>query len=356
MYKVQSIRWYQWDIRRIGGSREGQCAGDGKSSAGTDGAGEFATTISATNMARKVTVEPVLFGFMFCIFLIFPLQEQLIYEKLCHSKFNQTVCNRLKTDKRFAKSESTVQKETSNWMLYFNMATTFPSMVAAMIFGPCSDKVGRKYILMFPLIGGVVESCALILNSYYSHWDVSAIFVGVIISGFFGNYATILMAVFAYISDVSIESSRTLRVSLLEAMVFLGGAMGEIVGGLLVDNAGFFIAFSLACGIHAFNLLYVVFILQESYKPSEKLDLRKAIFNCKNLSNSVGLFTKQRPHGLRLKLILLMVAIFFMLMGKYTKFTFHNFPSFSIPLSFEIASIADTILYSLLKAILSISN
>ena len=249
--------------------------------------------------------------------MVFPLQEQLIYEKVCHSKFNQTVCKDFKTEKRYSKLESIVQKETSNWMLYVNMATTFPSMVAAMIFGPCSDKVGRKYILLFPLVGGMIESCALILNSYYNQWDLSAIFVGAVVSGFFGNYATILMAVFAYISDISIESSRTLRVSLLESMVFLGGAIGELLGGLLVDNAGFFIAFSLACGVHALNLLYVVFILQESYKPSEKLKLKEAIFSCKNISSSVGLFTKHRQNKVRMKLLLLMLALFIMLMGKY---------------------------------------
>ena len=266
-------------------------------------------------MARLVTVEPVLFAFMFCIFLVFPLQEQLIYKKICDSKFNSTVCKNLKTGKRYGKLESIVQKETSNWMLYTNMATTFPSMVAAMILGPCSDKVGRKYILLFPLIGGVIEGTALILNSYYMQWDVSAILVGVIISGFFGNYATILMAVFAYISDISAEKSRTLRVSLLESMVFIGGAFGELVGGLLVDNAGFFIAFSLACGVHVLNLLYVASILQESYKPPEKLQLKEAIFNWKNISNSVALFTKKRPNRLREKLILLLLAFLFTLMG-----------------------------------------
>ena len=46
-------------------------------------------------MARLVTVEPVLFAFMFCIFLVFPLQEQLIYKKICDSKFNSTVCKNL---------------------------------------------------------------------------------------------------------------------------------------------------------------------------------------------------------------------------------------------------------------------
>ena len=268
-------------------------------------------------MARQVTVEPVLFAFMFCIFLTFPLQEQLVYKKICQSQFNETVCKGLKTDKKYAKLESTVQKETSSWMLYFRMATTFPSMVAAMIFGPCSDKVGRRYILMLPLVGGVFESCALILNSYYNQWDVSAIFFGVVVSGFFGGYAAVLMAVFAYISDVSTESSRTLRVSLLEAMVFLGGASGELVGGVLVDHAGFFIAFSFACGVHAFNLLYVVIVLEESYEPPEKLKLKEAILNPKNISNSIGLFAKNRPNKLRLKLIMLMLAFFCMLMGMY---------------------------------------
>lgn len=247
--------------------------------------------------------------------MVFPLEEQLIYQKICNNRFNETVCKNLKEDKKYKAFESMVQKQTSQWMLYINMATTFPSMFAAMVLGPCSDKVGRKYILMFPLIGGAIETGALILNSYHEQWHVSALLVGVIIAGFFGNYATILMAVFAYISDISLEKSRTLRVSLLESMVFLGGAFGELIGGLLVDNAGFFIAFALACGVHVLNLLYVAFVLKESYYPPEKLTLKEAIFNCKSISNSVGLFIKKRPNGTQKKLLLLMIALFAAVMG-----------------------------------------
>ena len=265
-------------------------------------------------MARLVTVEPVLFAFMFCTFLLFPLQEQLIYKKICDSNFNQTECSNLNVNK---KAEAFVQKRTSSWMLYINMATTFPSMFAAMILGPCSDKIGRKYILMMPLIGGIIESAALILNSYYHQWDVSALLVGVTIAGFFGNYATILMGVFSYISDISVERSRTLRVSLLESMIFLGGAMGELIGGVLVDNAGFYVTFALACVVHALNLLYVAFLLQESRKPAEKLNITAA-FNLKNISNSIGLFVKRRPNRIREKLVILMIGFFAALMGEYS--------------------------------------
>jgi len=83
---------------------------------------------------------------------------------------------------------------------------------------------------------------------------------------------------------------------------------------VLVDNTGFFIAFSFACGIHVLNLLYVVIILQESYKPPEKLKLKEAILNPKNISKSIGLFVKDRPNRQQSKLIMLMLAFFCMLM------------------------------------------
>ena len=81
---------------------------------------------------RLVTVEPVLFLFMLSVFLITPLQEQLIYKKICRSKYNETVCKNLKTDANFVKEESYVQKQTSNWSMYLKVTTTIPSMLAAM--------------------------------------------------------------------------------------------------------------------------------------------------------------------------------------------------------------------------------
>ena len=267
-------------------------------------------------MARLVTVEPVLFGFMFCIFLIFPIEEQLIYKKICDSQYNQSVCSNIKTNKAYAHEESIVQKGTSTWMLYMSMATTFPSMFAAMILGPCSDKIGRKFALVLPLIGGIIDAVALILNSHYFDWPVSALLVGVMISGFFGNYATILMAVFAYISDVSGEKSRTLRVALLESMVFVGGCLGELVGGVLVDKAGYFITFSVTAGVHLCNLLYVACILQESYYPGVKLTVKEALVSCENTIKSLKIFLKSRPGNGRIKLLLVTIALFFTLMGE----------------------------------------
>ena len=265
---------------------------------------------------RLITVEPVLFLFMLSVFLVTPLQEQLIYKKICHSKYNETVCKNLKTDDRYVKEESYVQKQTSNWSMYLRVTTTIPSMLAAMILGPCSDKIGRKFSLILPLIGTMLEAACLILNSYYLSWDVSIMCIGGIIAGFSGSYATLLMAVFSYMADVSSEKSRTLRVALLESMIFLGGCVGELVGGVLVDHAGFFVAFSLAVGLYLLNLLYVIFILQESYHPQEKLRLSHVLCDYKHLVNSVRVFTKKRQNRLRSKLILLMATFFCALMGK----------------------------------------
>ena len=40
-------------------------------------------------------VEPLLFGYMFCLFLTFPVEQQLIYRKICLQNFNKTYCHTL---------------------------------------------------------------------------------------------------------------------------------------------------------------------------------------------------------------------------------------------------------------------
>ena len=265
--------------------------------------------------SRLVTVEPVLFMFMLAIFMDFPIQEQLIYKKICNSAYNNTICKHTEL-KKYKTEETYVQSHTSTWMLYIKIASTFPSMLAVIILGPCSDKIGRKFVMVLPLIGGCIGAAAMIVNAYYIHLHVSYMLIGSIISGFFGNFAMVLMAVFSYMADITTAKNRTLRVTILEAMVFVGGCLGEIVGGLMVDNVGFYVTFCVVLGVNAINLLYVVICIPEVYFPEKKSSFSDVICNCKDVANAVVIFAKKRAGKQQRMLVILLFSFFCSLIGK----------------------------------------
>jgi len=239
------------------------------------------------------------------------LVQQLAFKKICYDKYDAETCKNLTKSQ-----EDFVHEKTSKWILYQSVASTVPSIAASLILGSWSDKVGRKTVLILPSVGSVLLYINYMLNVGYFSLDVNFILIGVCISGFFGGFATTLLGVFSYISDISDKSQRTMRVAILESMIFLGGTVGDLVGGVLVEyqDRGFMVAFGLCLGLSVIVILYVSLILPESYFPERDQEGNWALVAVHNhLKASFRVLTKQRPQLQRLNLLMTLFGIFFLI-------------------------------------------
>ncbi|XP_031554603.1 solute carrier family 46 member 3-like [Actinia tenebrosa] len=254
-----------------------------------------------SNIFRNITVEPVLFLYMFCTFMSFPLLQQLAYRKICQEKLNETSCENLTKTQRDG-----VQEDTSNWMVYQSVALGVPSIAASLVYGSWSDSVGRKFIMILPPIGNALMNINYLLNVHFFQVNVNYLLIGIVISGFFGGYATVLSSVFSYIADVSDKSSRTLRISILESMVFLGASGGEMVAGVLLDSSGFMAAFGLALAINVCIILYVSLWLRESYFPTDQVHANPLIKLHSHIKNVLTVLFKARDEDQRLYLLVVL--------------------------------------------------
>ena len=258
---------------------------------------------------RKVTVEPVLFFYMLCTIMSIPLVQQLAFNKICQDKYDAQICKNLTKSQ-----EDFVHERTSKWILYQSVSLMVPSIAASLILGSWSDRVGRKTVLILPSVGSVLLYINYMLNVKFFSLDVNFILIGVCISGFFGGFVTTLLGVFSYISDITDKSQRTLRVAILESMIFLGGTVGNLIGGVLVEHQGFMAAFGLCVGLSVIVILYVILILPESYYPEEDQEGNRALVAVHNhLKACFRVLAKQRPHYQRLNLLVIMFGIFFLI-------------------------------------------
>ncbi|XP_078350899.1 lysosomal proton-coupled steroid conjugate and bile acid symporter SLC46A3-like [Oculina patagonica] len=259
---------------------------------------------------RKITVEPVLFFYMLCTFMSFPIVQQLAFKKICYEKYDAETCKNLTKSQ-----EDLVHQKTSKWILHQSLAVMLPSIAASLILGSWSDRVGRKTVLILPSVGSVLLYINYMLNVAYFSLHVNFILIGVCISGFFGGFATTLLGVFSYISDITDKSQRTLRVAVLESMIFMGGTVGNLVGGVLVEHHGFMAAFGLCLGANVLVILYVSFILPESYFPAADQEGNWALVAVHNhLKSSFQVLTKQRPQHQRLNLLVILFGILFFIL------------------------------------------
>jgi len=258
------------------------------------------------NNLRLITVEPVLLFYMFCIFMSFPLLQQLAYRKICEVEYNVTTCHNLTHFQ-----QNVIQKKTSNWIIYQSAALTVSSICSSLVFGSWSDSVGRKAIMILPPIGSALMSVNHLLNIHFFQLDVNYLLIGVIVSGLFGGFATVLSAVFSYMSDITDKNSRTLRIGILESMVFLGASSGELVAGILLDNAGFMAAYGVVLAVNVCIVFYIVFVLQESYQPQEDVPFSKTIVKVhKHVIHVWTVLFKPRPDNQRMYLLVVLFGGF----------------------------------------------
>ena len=280
------------------------------------------------HIMSSITVEPVLFAFMLGTFLKIPVTQQLILQKICIQKYNETFCKdnfTAGTCGHSAKAEDAIQSETSQWIFYQTVALCLPSIVSSLLLGSWSDKFGRKVVILLPLIGSSCEAISAIINIHFYDTSPAYLLIGNIISGMFGGFSMILMALFAYMADITEDkSNRTLRIGLLESMTFLGGTIGELTSGVLIEHLGFLAPFIIILSFNILTILYVLVVLRESYSPPEEYKNRP-LFSCDNFKGSVQVYTKPRSRNKRLYLILfLTVGYFLPLLGKNVVFPFYD--------------------------------
>ena len=210
------------------------------------------------NFFKLITVEPVLFLYMLGIYMQYGIFQDLVYEKVCITSFNETVCQNLHAPEN-SECLDVVQRDSSMWILGSTIGLTIPSIVTANFLGSWGDNFGRKLPLLMPSIGGIISSVIYIWMSLYNlTGPVWPIVIASAVSGIFGGFVSCIMAVMSYITNISSEANRTTRVTLLEAMSFLGGTIGPFVGAGLLSVSNHATVFGCILGCHVLLIVYVL--------------------------------------------------------------------------------------------------
>eukprot|EP00112_Aurelia_sp_Birch-Aquarium-sp1_P026642 Seg96.6 transcript_id=Seg96.6/GoldUCD/mRNA.D3Y31 product="Proton-coupled folate transporter" protein_id=Seg96.6/GoldUCD/D3Y31 len=205
---------------------------------------EETPTASSTNERCKwyknITVEPVTFFYACAMILHTPVIQQYVYSRVALKRglptsLYQSDSSPCEVDDSidsyaFRQSKNIVQAEASIVHLGIVLSASVPSIFMALLLGAWSDKVGRKIIMILPIIGGLVDTI-FILITMYTNLPVYLLFVGSFVNGFCGFFTTMILAVFSYVADITEESRRALRLGILEAIAFISGMISHLTSG-----------------------------------------------------------------------------------------------------------------------------
>ncbi|XP_022097993.1 proton-coupled folate transporter-like isoform X2 [Acanthaster planci] len=266
-----------------------------------------------------VTVEPVLFLFTMSLFMQYPVTQLLVLHKVCLSIHNSTaVCANISED---ADEENEVQSTAAHWNLYLTIAINLPGALMSVIYGAISDQVGRRGVMVLPSVGLILGSVGFFLQSHFIHAHVAYLLPSALIIGVFGNVGASYIALMSHICDITEVSSRTKRLGIMESMSFIGGPIGMMAAGAMVQHHGFEVVYLLIIALNSVIVLYIALRLEEPSKRSVKSDKKLRSIShvwlrrmCRHVSSSLlrtlrVYFIKREDKRRRYLLIIQLIGI-----------------------------------------------
>ncbi|XP_065670243.1 proton-coupled folate transporter [Hydra vulgaris] len=266
-------------------------------------------------------VEPILCAYFFNIGMDMFTSKQLIFKKVCIKRFNDTYCDVISqsSNNSFKDDINFLHNETAEWDLYLNIARTLPAVFVTVFLGTWSDKVGRKMVIILPVLGDMAGFLFFLISSIYLELSLYYLIIACLISGFFGNFTAMLQATCAYVADVSLVEERTTRIAFLEFMNHFGRIMSPAIAGVLIQKKGFTAVYITLVVISSFQLIYWFFL-----KESRQFDVCivdnkfKELVKFQRIKDALNVFFKKRDKSHRVLFYLLVGAFIldlFVLMG-----------------------------------------
>ncbi|XP_064622224.1 lysosomal proton-coupled steroid conjugate and bile acid symporter SLC46A3-like [Lineus longissimus] len=264
---------------------------------------------------RLITVEPVLL--LYCVAYLGGLAalEEYIYSRYQKNypilnntdpnvRSNDSQCQTNRSDPVFIATQM-AQSDTSQLVLETTAIFSVLSIFSTMFLGAYSDAYGRKRCLVLPLAAEIVVFI-LKLAIIYFDLPVELLCIGAAIEGLSGGWIIMLMATFAYIADVTDQSSRAMRITVAESCLTLSIALSQFVLGYYVTATGFFWPYLTLFGLLVIDLLYLILFVPESFVKS-----KETTFSLKKSVKATYQVYNVRDDNRHIKLVLLTLTMFF---------------------------------------------
>jgi PCFT/HCP family folate transporter-like MFS transporter 1/3 len=226
-------------------------------------------------------VEPAILLFFFARYLYLPLYEQYYYvtygsQILQNTSFpfpNGTFCLNSSQVDQYAGNGSYkwVETKSNNLVFYGQIATRIPQIIVSICLGPLSDRIGRKPIIILASVGSTVQGILSVIIVRFQ-WDPYYFILTNFIAGMTGSFTAILSSGLAYLSDVSSEKWRGMRLGILETVFSIGAGLGFLSTGYWLQLSGcdFIPPLWLYTACNFAIIIYIAFCMPESLSRSER--------------------------------------------------------------------------------------
>ncbi|VVD04451.1 unnamed protein product [Leptidea sinapis] len=205
--------------------------------------------------------------------------------------------------------ESEVQRYTTSVTTVKGVLDAVVPACLAMFLGAWSNIYGRKPLLMWSLGGTTLSTLCTVIYSMLDGMGPWWHILSVIPSSFSGSYIVLYTGAYSYCSDISSKKDMTLRMTMIEATVSSGTAVGAMFSSYLILYIGSGNIIVLAASLNILAFLFVTFVLRESLVKVKKGGSTN-VFSLSLIKELFEEFLKKRPFNRRAQIILITVANF----------------------------------------------
>lgn len=165
-----------------------------------------------------------------------------------------------------------VQKSVASFSLALNVLTGILSSLTAPKLGSLSDRYGRKRMMIFCSIGGILSEIVTILAAKFPETvPYQWMLLGSFFDGLTGSFTAGSVLSHAYTSDCTPPSKRGVAIGYLHSCLFTGLAFGPLIAGYLVEWTGSLLSiFYILLGCHVFFVLFMAFVIPESLSKRQR--------------------------------------------------------------------------------------
>ncbi|CAH1116536.1 unnamed protein product [Phaedon cochleariae] len=269
---------------------------------------------------KQITVEVPILLLFFSITFAGSIMANLLIYRTCYVVlgYNQAQCALLgNVDNNITEHlEKLVQPEANIIGTIKSTSESVFSIIITMSLGPWSDRFGRKPIMVLSLLGTLLGLILISIMSYIEYISPWYFLIAGIPSGLMGGFPTFLTVILSYLTDITTEENRGMRMAIFEAFLAIGVFVGNISGPYVFYATNYASVFLIAAGTVGLSLLYTMLYIPESVQNVETEGKLKGVFQCRDFTEMIRIPFKRRVKYKRAIILLItglsMIYIFVM--------------------------------------------
>lgn len=270
-------------------------------------------------------MEPILFCYSWPSVMASIAMQNLNLEKACrvNLKYDEAICDAMSIRNQSGydeRDEQETQKIVASINGYKSIMQSVLPILILLFLGSWSDRhARRKPCMILPVVGEIGTTVGSLISLYF-FYELPVefnCFAEAIPQGLGGGWYTMCVGVFTYVSQISSEENRTLRIGAVSVLATISLGLGSTMSGILFNKLGFYGVFLLSIAMYVIALIYIHFRIEDLEEVKDlstpKRGFLRDFFDVSHIKETIRVAFKKGPRNRKKRIcaimLLLMVTI-----------------------------------------------